>query len=85
MLRTFRQRKLANNFNEFLKIEEAPPVFARARVNLGRTRTGTRSRSNASGVNKDLIFLIWLTKMGTQGRLLVAYDDVAGAESVIVR
>jgi hypothetical protein len=35
--------------------------------------------------NKHLIFYILLTNMVAQGCLLGTYDDVAGAESVIVK
>jgi len=56
MLRTSRQRKLAYNFNEFSKIAAALPVFARPRVNLGRTDPAPARASNASSFNKDLIF-----------------------------
>jgi hypothetical protein len=50
------QRKLAYNFNEFRKIAAALPVFARPRVNLGRTDPAPARASNASSFNKDLIF-----------------------------
>jgi hypothetical protein len=36
------------------------------------------------GKNKDLIFDALLMNMAAQGGLLATYDDVAGAESVIV-
>lgn len=81
MLRTSRHGKLAYNFNEFRKMASAPPVVARARVNVGRTGPLPARASNASSVNKRFDFLNMADEDGTQGRLLVTYDDVAGAEA----
>jgi hypothetical protein len=56
------------------------PVFLSARVSARSAGQDYPRANDARGANKHLIFQFWLTMMGSQGRLLVAYDDVAGAE-----